>query len=507
MTTRGAISSTVAVSSMTRVFIITGRARIDHTPSYQSCMRMMGVSQGFGDIERIECPDPYNYGKFIEVGQIRGATERPTTSLEGRYMLDAISTLLDLVRQGCDFDVQLHMGECTDPSVFNSFKKALVLEGASLTNYSTEDLGALASGDNAQINESADLSAINLFEIVPMSTASVAASTVTNEVLDVAICDTQSCGGDCANESDGCNKIFAITTAAGGSPSTPPDVVFSLDGGSTWYAHDIDSMASAEVPDELDCIGDYLVVVSNETDSLHYALLSEFDGVTDPAFTEVATGIVGAGSPNAIWSAGNYAFIVGDGGYVYGTGDPTSGVTVLDEGSATTDKLLVVHGLSQYFAVAAGQNGTVIYTENGTTWTAVTNRPVGAAIHINALFVKGEREWVIGTNNGRMYYTLDKGTTWTEKTFSGSGAGVVYSIEFYSSSIGYFSHSTATPRARIFRTYDGGASWIAIPEEVGTLPLADRVNALAACANDPNFVVGVGLADDAADGFIVVGTA
>lgn len=506
MTTKGAISSTVATSSMTRVFIISGGARIDHTPTYQSCMRMMGVSQGFGDIERIECPDPYNYGKFIEVGQIRGATERPTTSLEGRYMLDTLSTLLDLVRKGCDFDVQLHMGECTDPSVFNSFKKALVLEGASLTNYSTEDLGALASGDNAQINETADLSASNLFEIAPLSTAEVAASTVTGEVLDVAICDTQSCG-ECETESDGCKHIFALTAAAGGSPSTPADIVFSLNGGSVWYAHDVDTLSAAEAPDELDCVGAYLVVVANATDSLHYALLSEFDGTTDPAFTEVSTGIVAAGSPNAIWSAGNYAFIVGDGGYVYGTDDPTSGVDVLDAGSATTDKLLVVHGLSQYFAVAAGQNGAVIYTENGTTWTAVSHRPVGAAIHINALWVKGEREWLIGTSNGKLYYTLDKGATWTEKTFSGSGAGVVYSLSFYSNSIGYMSHSTATPRARILRTYDGGASWIVIPEEVGTMPLADRVNEVAACANNPNLVVGVGLGDNASDGYIVVGTA
>jgi hypothetical protein len=102
----------VAKTANTRVFLIEGGARPDHAPSYKSCLRMMAVSQGFGDIERIECPDPFNYGKFIEKAQIKGATERPTTSLEGRYPHDMLSDLMKLARKGCAFDVQLHTGAC-----------------------------------------------------------------------------------------------------------------------------------------------------------------------------------------------------------------------------------------------------------------------------------------------------------------------------------------------------------------------------------------------------------
>jgi photosystem II stability/assembly factor-like uncharacterized protein len=495
------LSSKIAESAATRVFIIEGKARVDHEPNYESCLRMLGVSQGFGDIERVECPDPQNYGKFIEVGQIRGETERPTTSLEGRYMMDTLSTLVALARKGCEFDVQLHMGECTDPSVFNTFKKSIVLESAALTNFSTDDLGALASADNAAVNESADLSASDLYEIVPLTAASVAGSILTNEVVDIATIDSASCG-ECQDESNGCQKVFALTKAAGGSPSTPADLVFTIDGGSSWYAHDIDTLGAAEEPDGVDGVGSYVVVVSNATDSLHYALLSEFDTITDPSFTEVSTGFVGAGSPNAIWSAGNYAFIVGDGGYVYGTSDPTSGVDVLDAGNATTDQLLAVHGISKYFAVAVGINGRVIYTDNGTTWSAVT-RPVGAGVTINDVAVKGENEWLVVTDDGNLYYTLDKGTTWYSKSFPGSGSGNARAIAFSNQSIGFLSHDTTTPRARIFRTFDGGYSWIAIPEDTGTMPAADAVNALAVCSEDPNVCFGGGLADDGSDGFIV----
>src|SRR3990167_7750021 len=331
-------SSKPLQSANSRVYIIDGRARGDHKPSYESCLRMTGLSQGYGDVERVECPDPYQYGKFIEVATIRGATDRPTTTIEGRYPIDLLSSLLALARKGCTFDVQLHMGDCTDPSVFNDYKKVLVLESAYLTNFGTDDLGALASGDNAVVNENADLSGKDAYELRPLAVGAAAASIVTVEVLDVVICDTIQCG-DCGEQSDGCERVYALTTAAGGSPGTPADIVFSIDKGVSWAAHDIDTLATAEVPDELDCIGSYIVVVANATDSIHYALKSEFDGFTDPTWTEIATGIVAAGSPNAIHSTGGHAFIVGDGGYVYETEDPTTGVTVLSAGSVVTDNL------------------------------------------------------------------------------------------------------------------------------------------------------------------------
>lgn len=498
-------SFTIAKTAQTRVFLIEGGARPDHAPSYESCLRMMGVSQGFGDIERIECPDPQNYGKFIEVGSIRGATERPTTSLEGRFALDLRSTLLRLARQGCSFDVQLHMGACQNPSSFNEFDKILILEGAYPTNYSTEDLGALASGDNAAINETADISATDVYEAVPLNYVSRAGSILTNEVIDVVLCDNISCG-ECAEESNGCERIYAITKAAGGSPGTPPDIVYSIDGGANWYAHDIDTLTSAQDPTAIDCLGDYVAVVSNSAGSVSYALKSEMDTLTDPTWTEVTTGFVAGGGPNDIWSTGAYAFVVGDNGYVYGTDDVTGGVSVLDAGSATTEDLLAVHGLSETFAVAVGESGTVIYTSDGTSWGAATTYPVGVGIDLNCVWVKTEDVWIVGSSNGYLYYTLNAGVTWTSKTFTGSGTGSVKDIVFSTPSVGRMAHQTAATKGRIFTTFDGGNSWKLAPEKSGTLPANDKINALAYCTKDANLIVGAGLADDAADGFIVVGS-
>jgi photosystem II stability/assembly factor-like uncharacterized protein len=492
--------------SNSRVFLIEGRARADHVPSYKSCLRMTAVTQGFGDIERIECPDPHRYGQFIEVGQIRGATERATTSLEGRYPLNAVSDLLRLARKGCSIDVQVHFGSCTDPSAFNKFEKDLVFEGAYLTTYNTEDLGALASGDNAVVNETGDLSAISVYELIPITYARRADSVITNEILDVVICDSVSCG-ECDVESDGCQAIFAISTAAGGSPGTPPDVIYSKDKGATWFAHDVESLSTGQAPNAIECLGDYIIVVSNAAGNLNYALKSEFDETSDPEWTGITTGFVAGGAPRNAWSTGAYAFIVGDNGYVYGTSDPTVGVTVLDAGSATVDRLLGVHGLSDTFAVAVGNNGTVIFTTDGTNWTPATAKPVGVGINLLTVWVKSETEWWVGTSNGRAYYTTDGGQIWHEQTFTGSGSGTVESIVFSTKSEAWLAHTTTTPHGRILRSFDGGQSWVVTPESSSaSMPLNDSINALAVCEMDPNFIVGVGLADDAADGFIIIGS-
>jgi hypothetical protein len=490
-------------SANTRVFLIEGRARPDRTASYKSTMRLMGISQGFGDIERIELPSEDQYGNFEEVGQIRGAIERATTSLEGRYALDLKSDLLKLGQQRCAFDIQLHMGACQDPRTFSAFDKIVVLENASITSYSTEDLGALASSDNALVNETAEISAEKLYEILKISFGQKAASIVTNEVVDVVFCDAISCG-DCTGYTDGCYKIFAVTTSAGGSPSTPADVVFSIDKGVNWYAHDVDTLGAANAPSAIACVGNYVVVASNAANSLYYALKTQFDGMTDPAFTAVATGLVANKEPNDIWSIGNYAFVVGDGGYVYEIEDVTAGVAVLDAGSAVTSNLNAVHAISQTMAVAVGDGGTVIYTTNGSTWATTTTNPVGAGVNLTSVWVMNENEWFVGSDAGRLYYTLNQGATWTEKSFSGSGAGVVYDISFVNDTVGYISHSTAAPRARVLRTYDGGNSWVIMPED-GSMPLADRFTAIATCPYDVNLVVAGGLADDAADGMIVLG--
>jgi hypothetical protein len=464
-------------------------------------LKSAGISQDFGDITSIYCPDPAAFGQFVEVGTFRGAEGRATTTLTGRYAADLASDLLKLAKTRCSADVQVNFGACDPPALFNTFTKKIILENAALTNFSTEDLGALEPGESGKINESSALSASNFYEVLPLYFTEKAKDVVTNEVMDVVFCDSVACG-ECGAISGGCQKIYAVSLTAGGSPLTPADIVFSIDGGVTWYAHDIMS-AGVTNPSCVCCLGNYVVVGTTVTATLDYALKSEIIPTSYETWTAVTTGFVTGKFPNDVWSVGTAAFFAGEDGYVYKCVDPTQGVTVLEAGVQTTEDCNCIHALDEYRVLCGCDAGYVLYTLDGVNWTA--KKAIAAGSAVNTVWMKSEYEWFAGTASGLLYYTVDKGVTWTAIGFPGSGSGVVKNICFATDSVAYLSHTTAAPRGRILRSYDGGHSWNVLPESTGTMPLSDRFNALAACTYNPNLVVGVGLGDNAVDGIIVVG--
>jgi hypothetical protein len=386
------------------------------------------------------------------------------------------------------------------------FEKKIILEDAVLTSWGTEDFGALASDERAKIDENVDVSAREIYEIVELTLGEKAGTIVTNEVVDLTICDSASCG-DCDEESSGCDKFFAISLAAGGSPSTPADVIFSLDSGVSWDAHDVDSLGVGDDPDGIACLGSYLFVVSEASESLHYALKSEFDGTTDPTFTEVATGFVAGAGGRAVSVGSSKAFIVGATGYIYSTEDPSAGVTVIDAGSSHTSAYNDVDAFSDEFAVAVGNDGIIAKTTNGSLWTAVLPSPVGVGIDFYAVKVLSENVWLIGGSTGVLYYTVNGGTSFSTKAFPGSGAGNIRDIVSSSESVLYMAHDTATPAGRVLRSINGGYDWYVLPEGSGVIPANDRINAIAACSSNPDLFAGVGLADNATDGYVVLGSA
>jgi hypothetical protein len=295
-----------------------------------------------------------------------------------------------------------------------------------------------------------------------------------------------------------------LSDATAGSPPGIPDIVFSLDGGLTWYAHDIDTLTTGVNPNALACVGQYLVVVSNADNALHYTLLANMTNLVDPVFTRVAVGFVGGGEPNDIWSVGNKAWIVGDLGYVYVLTDPTAGVTVQDAGEATRSQLNAVHALNANFAVAVGNDGEIIVSENGTNWAQTLASPLGIGDNLTSVWVKSKTEWHVTADNGNLYFTLDGGETWTLNAFDGSGAGVTEAIVFATDSIAYLSHTTAADVGRLLASFDGGYSWIVLPQGPGLMPVSQEFTAIAACQADPKLLVAVG-DEDATDGIIVVG--
>ena len=489
-------------SGFSRVFLIEGGPRPDHEPAFQSCLVAGAVERSFGDVTDIECPDPVQYGSFITVGQIRGADERATVTLNGRYAADVASELLRLAKKKCEVDVHIHFGADSTPSEFRTFTKALVLEEAILQDWSTDDVGALGSGDQNPVNETTNVSAADVWEVLPINITQRASSLTLNELVDVTIFDSPSCGSGTSSDSDGCQKVFAAAKATVGSPGTSPDMLYSLDGGTTWNTTEISTLDPTQDPTGVAGVNGYVVVISSAADSLSYADRDEFDGTSTPTWTEVTTGIVAAGSPNAIHSVTTKAFIVGDGGHVYSTLDPTSGVTADETGDATSQNLNDVHALTEKLAVAVGEAGAVIYTTDGSTWSVASASP--SANGLDAVLMLSESVWLVGDDAGGLYYTTNSGVSWTSQTFPGSGSGVVNDIAWSPAGVLWLSHQTTGTAGRLLRSYDGGNQWQVMPEGTGSIPANDQITALATCSRDPNLVIGAGLADDGSAGILVL---
>lgn len=497
-------SEKLAKTSYSRVFTQEGGAGPNNAPVYQGLARATGVAWPQGDITPVRVPSRDKYDRFDINTTIQGQQGLPSLSLEFR-MTQTLSDVLRFVQKGCPTDLHVHMGSCGKPDDFNfgwADGKAIVLSQAQPTDYTTDDLGALDSDQRAIIMETVPFTGLDYLEIGPIKPEAQAASTITDEIIDIAICDSISCG-DCGLPSDGCQVVFALQGESSGSPGISAAIIYTTDGGSSWAKSPITSLPIGASANAVSCVGTRIVVVSESDESLHWADIADL--VAGSAiWTRVATGFVASSGPRDIFSVSSTeTWIVGTGGYIYTTTDPTAGVEVQSAGGATVQNLLHIHGADQNNLVAVGVSNVVLITTNGgETWSLVTG-PTGG-VTINTAWMVSSQVIHLGLNDGTMFYTINGGDDWTAKSFSGTGSGTVNDIVFASKNVGYMAHATSAPAGRMFRTIDGGFSWYLIPEQAGvTFPTIDRINALAACNSDVNIAFGGGLNADGADGVII----
>jgi photosystem II stability/assembly factor-like uncharacterized protein len=481
-----------------RLFIQKFGPRPDQAVQYRGCASMGGFTEPRGDKTPVWCPDPNVRRKYIKVDQIKGAPENPTASIMMR-----LASLNFLRKLTCAFDAYVPYGRCKNPQdLVRGWSKILHFNGADITNIGSENLLSLEPGDEGMMLLTHDITAEAIYEIDPLSFALAGGVDITTEIAKVLVCDAVSCG-ECEDVSEGGEKIYLIARAPGaGSPAILPELVYTEDGGASWLNQYIDTLAAAQQPDDGACVGDYIVVVSDDIASLHYADKDDLD-----TWTEVATGFVAGGEPVAIYAPDpSHVYIVGLGGYVYLSTDITAGVSVLDAGVATAQNLNAVHGIGSQFIVAVGQANAVIYSDDGgATFQSVTGPAAG--VHLLTVWCVNEDMWWVGTDNsGRLYYTKDRGQTWTEKTHPDSTTGGdITDIRFTEDpAVGYFAFNTMTPAGRLYRTIDGGSSWYRLPEATGvSIPANDRLNSIAIVGVNELWAVGLG--DNAADGVAIHG--
>lgn len=220
-----------------RIFINTGGFGVDTSFDFHNCMKIDGLDKSFGDVEPIYCPDPRQYDSFIEIDVVRGADSRWTSTLSGKLPATAYSPLETLAIQKCPFNLQVHYGRCARPDDFNTFDSAIVLIDVRLTGYNLSTLTALNPGERATIDESAAISAKNMYRLFTPELVQIAQTAINGaKVTGLTHVDIQSCGATCLARSDG-NQAWAAVRQG-----TNTEIMYTKNGGTTW------TVTSAGVP-------------------------------------------------------------------------------------------------------------------------------------------------------------------------------------------------------------------------------------------------------------------
>lgn len=473
----------IVKSSFSRVWIAENGSAPNEATVYYGKYKIGDPSQSFGDVESIQEPDPNNFDSFIDVDSIRGETERPTSSLTARFTTDP-SLLLDIARRGCQPDIQVHIGSCVNPQLYDSsWDKILVFENAVFTNYSIEGLGAIDSSERAVSNEAVDFSASSMYEISRLNVAE-ATSGANDTVLFIDVFGTRDCANCESSNLIGCETVAAVTIVNIGAGV--PILLFSTDGMATVSTSNITGLAVA--PTGLAVVGEDVVVLDGTNDQVYYANLEELvlgtaTWQTVTGFTDGPVGIESL-SPQDTW-------IIGDTGYVYkfvnlsidSTTEVASATAMVDINMYDSNNILV--------ATAA----TVYYTTNtGDTWTAATGTP-GGGDPITAISMFNPSTWLIATSDGStaaLDWTKNFGSNYTAGTLP-TGMQTISDIVFATPSVGFLVGYTAS--AGVFlRTTNGGRTWKVLPDKVASLPTNTQLNDVAICEGDPNTVYVAGQA-------------
>lgn len=498
-----------------RTFIQYGGARPGNPVKYAGqdaqyiAIEGVGVPE-LGGIDPIWVHDPAVIGQYRLVGRTYSPPDLASATVIFREKHGILPR--QLFRIGCEFNLYQPAGNCKDLSDFLAgwTDYVMVYSGAVVTD---KDFGTRNSFDaDDPIEDSLSVLMQAVYPVGALGFGTNAATMIDREVLDVVYGSKFECGS-CGSEDDGTQKIYAITASSGGgSPGLPPEVIYSFDGGGTWYEVNVTGMGGTAVPVGIDVIGDKLVVVTTEgaAGTIYYSTLNQLTGAPT-TWTAVTTGFVAPGTVADFFALSpREIYFVGASGYIYKSTNITDGVAVVSAGGATAQNLLRVHGIDETI-VCVGAAGAVVKSVNrGVTWATTTASPEAATL--GAVCVLSQTRYWVGTRaTGNVYYTKNGGETWTAKSHDGSGSGNVYDIVFATAEVGYIAYATTGPAGRIYATWNGGENWTYQSPRILNMPVFDRPNRVAVPVVHEsiaaNNIAVAGLAGDATDGILMLGVA
>ncbi len=478
-------------------------------PAYLGCHQLGDIEVPQGDVELIWCPDASAPNKFKVVGSVQGAAGSVTTSVT----TDVTDELDYLEQVKCPFPLYVHMVKAGRKDVFTNFDRTFILTNARITSMGLTGLTARTPDDNARSEQSFDLSGEELLRFIAL-TLSQQTITEANAINDITFCNDQSCRTDEDPAQDVCQIGFAACDAAAAASAN----VLYTSNGASWAATSADPFGNDEHISAIECFElgrdeTRVVVARGVTDASNPPEIaySDDNGAT---WTNVT---LGGSSQN-----GNYIPRHGslfaldrnnmwagdDQGVLYKSTDAGITWSIIDSGSALGGACNAIHFIDENVGWAAGAGNAIISTlDGGTSWSSVTGPTAQAGVAILSMFVLDRNRVWLGYDDGDLYYTIDGGangsSSWSARSFTGSGTGDVKDIKFLNEYIGYLLHDGATAANGlnyVNYTVDGGYTW----QRLSAISGNNGLNALWLC--DISTIYFCGEATDGSIGLIAKGS-
>lgn len=495
----GAEDTSIAKSGQWRVFVQDAGSSPANPYNYVGCLNLGGIQEDLGTGEPILCPSSSVPGAFDIVDTTSPPPALPTTDFTQHMNRQLSDFWWDMRKRKCEFNLVIKGSECARPDDLDDFEAKIIARRSKVTAFNTGSFNGIA--EDAAIDLTGSLQLLSFDRFLPITFGEAADSEVFSEALGGIYADKIQCGS-CGEQSDGCQKAYVLTSTIAASPALASQLVHTKDGGGTWSTDNITSL-STSAGSGLAQVGARIVVISQTDLSHNYKLQSVIDAGTASSWTRVAGGYVAAKGPRAIWSKSpSETYIAAAGGYVYFMANPAAAVTVLTDGSVTSQILNDIRGKSRTIVAVGASNAVIVSDNAGQTWRLVTGPAVG--ITLNTVDVINKSIWFIGAANGKSFYTVDGGANWVENTPT-SDITAVNNIRFVDEVVGYMA-VTISGGVRIYRTADNGYSWHNESPYVSGVPAAARYNFVTPCPNDYNTVLAGGLKPAAStDGIIALG--
>jgi photosystem II stability/assembly factor-like uncharacterized protein len=441
---------------------------------YEGCATLGDVDLAPGGFTPITCPDPGTWRgtRIIDIAQEEAGFPSASAGIlwsQARWLMEQAAI--------CRMVVDFRIGYCDRPDNPDAWDSIVRMDGARVQPSSIN----MSAGPTDKIEVTADIAAEDAGPVysLALDAVDIGDEGGLDAVLTIAKAE---CAGDCGPGYELCDYVFVATE---GEYLDTAEVHYTDDGGSTWTAMAVSPFAAGESICCMvgDVVGDTmrLVVFRGTTDAANEA---ECAITTDwgASWTVVEIGEDNGQFITSAFRRGRKVWVGTDDGYIFYSSDFGNTWTAQHSGTAITNDVNSICMFSDTLGIAVCSSDEGVYTTDGSTWAAIGDVVVGSEPDLTAVWMTSQWIAYVGTSTGYVYYTEDRGTTWTQ--LQGFGGEAIHDIQFWTDSTGYLIAGDT-----IYRTVDG------VTFTAETTPTAAILRDLDLCSVNKFWAVGQTSAD------------